>query len=582
MPPPPTSPSTFGLMALAYMRPRLHLPPSPHRAQLEALPIPRSFDARTAFPSCVNTIGRIRNQGHCGSCWAFGAVESFADRICIKENSTVTLSAQSLLDCDAVDNGCHGGFLDSAWKGLVSRGALEESCDPYTHCAYPPLANCTRPPTLDRGMPPKDDFIFARPDQHHTGEPTAPPQQCPRQCAGGVGGLAPPLKWHKAASAYAVAEPGDVSAMQRELMAHGPFEVSFFVYSDFYAYSGGVYKKASSAKGPMGGHAVKLVGWGDDADGGPYWLVANSWSPSWGEGGFFRIVRGSNECGIETTPAAGLPAAPGRVDAEASVDPRPALRSSPPVRPTLQTQFTATVRTGQADHGPDGEPGDGCIIARPLKPAPHTGLKLGAFQIWFDAPNTRIAQEAESAPGEPATRTVKTIDRYDLPSFPSLLVEPFFNETVCYAKRMQGMCRNGTSECPPNFGHFGDLATPFTNTLGMYYLNTSLLELHDDGVEVWQWTDDHPTLMPNGSTVIITRNYTYHVAPAPAQAASHQNGPTAPRPLKRLEWTQGLPNGGSHDARLCTVIDFTQEYVGGAPPVSAFEPVGGVASCVWP
>ena len=41
----------------------------------------------------------------------------------------------------------------------------------------------------------------------------------------------------------------------------------------------------------------------------PYWLVANSWSPHWGEKGFFKILRGANECGIETTPAAGLAAA---------------------------------------------------------------------------------------------------------------------------------------------------------------------------------------------------------------------------------------------------------------------------------
>ena len=76
--------------------------------------------------------------------------------------------------------------------------------------------------------------------------------------------------------------------------------------------------------------------------------------------------------------------------------------------------------------------------------------------------------------------------------------------------------------------------------------------------------------------VVITRNYTYHVA-APGEG----EGPSAPRTLKRFEWTQGLPNGGSHDARLCTVVDFTQDYVGGAPPIDAFQPPGGVQSCVW-
>ena len=68
-----------------------------------------------------------------------------------------------------------------------------------------------------------------------------------------------------------------------------------------------MYKKSDAAVGPLGGHAVKILGWGSDAAAGPYWLVANSWSPGWGEAGYFRIARGTNECGIETTPAAGLP-----------------------------------------------------------------------------------------------------------------------------------------------------------------------------------------------------------------------------------------------------------------------------------
>ncbi len=54
------------------------------------------------------------------------------------------------------------------------------------------------------------------------------------------------------------------------------------------------------------GHAVKLVGWGTEA-GGDYWLVANSWNEDWGDKGFFKIRRGTNECGFESGLVAGIP-----------------------------------------------------------------------------------------------------------------------------------------------------------------------------------------------------------------------------------------------------------------------------------
>ena len=114
------------------------------------------------------------------------------------------------------------------------------------------------------------------------------------------------LELHKLDEAYAAAAPGDVEGMQREIMARGPIEVAFQVFSDFHSYSDGVYARTPSGK-LQGGHAVKIVGWGTDPDSGvPFWTVANSWGPQWaGLGGFFRIKRGVNECGIELNAAAG-------------------------------------------------------------------------------------------------------------------------------------------------------------------------------------------------------------------------------------------------------------------------------------
>jgi len=75
------------------------------------------------------------------------------------------------------------------------------------------------------------------------------------------------------------------------------------------SYKSGVYTKHFWELLPEGGHAVKIVGWGTDS-GTAYWLVANSWGTTWGLDGFFKIKRGTNECGIEQSgpPYAGLPA----------------------------------------------------------------------------------------------------------------------------------------------------------------------------------------------------------------------------------------------------------------------------------
>merc|ERR1712060_807279 len=80
-------------------------------------------------------------------------------------------------------------------------------------------------------------------------------------------------------------------------LSKAPGETGFSVFSDFENYAGGIYKKTSNRM--LGGHAVRIVGWGEES-GVKYWKVANSWNPYWGEKGYFRIVRGKNECGIES------------------------------------------------------------------------------------------------------------------------------------------------------------------------------------------------------------------------------------------------------------------------------------------
>ncbi|XP_018460526.1 cathepsin B-like protease 2 [Raphanus sativus] len=240
-----------------------------------SLKLPKQFDARTAWSQC-SSIGRILDQGHCGSCWAFGAVESLSDRFCIKYNMNISLSVNDLLACCGFlcGQGCNGGYPISAWRYFKHHGVVTEECDPYfdnTGCSHP---GC---------------------------EPAYPTPKCVRKCVSGN------QLWreskHYGVSAYKVRhDPQDIMA---EVYTNGPVEVAFTVYEDFAHYKSGVYKHITGAN--IGGHAVKLIGWGTSDDGEDYWLLANQWNRSWGDDGYFKIKRGTNECGIEHGVVAGLP-----------------------------------------------------------------------------------------------------------------------------------------------------------------------------------------------------------------------------------------------------------------------------------
>ncbi len=88
-------------------------------------------------------------------------------------------------------------------------------------------------------------------------------------------------------------------------MKNGPIQAVFTVYEDFYSYAGGVYT-CPSGETSVGGHAIIIVGWGVE-EGINYWLCRNSWSDGWGQDGYFKIQRGSNECNIESYANAALP-----------------------------------------------------------------------------------------------------------------------------------------------------------------------------------------------------------------------------------------------------------------------------------
>ncbi|TNN32369.1 Dipeptidyl peptidase 1 [Liparis tanakae] len=102
------------------------------------------------------------------------------------------------------------------------------------------------------------------------------------------------------------------AAMMLELVANGPMGVSFEVYPDFMTYRGGIYHHSGVADPfspfELTNHAVLLVGFGRcRRSGQKFWIVKNSWGAAWGEGGYFRIRRGGDECAIESIAVAATP-----------------------------------------------------------------------------------------------------------------------------------------------------------------------------------------------------------------------------------------------------------------------------------
>ena len=93
----------------------------------------------------------------------------------------------------------------------------------------------------------------------------------------------------------------------KEIYAHGPVTCSIDVPDDLLEYKGGIYEDKTGIAGD--GHDISVVGWGEE-DGTPYWIVRNSWGTYWGEEGFFRIVRGKNNLGIEEGCTYGIPRIP--------------------------------------------------------------------------------------------------------------------------------------------------------------------------------------------------------------------------------------------------------------------------------
>ncbi|KAI6214500.1 Cathepsin B4 [Aphelenchoides besseyi] len=250
---------------------------------------PKSFSAIEAWPQCSSIIGLIQDQSSCGSCWAVSTTSALSDRLCIASNGTIqkSMSALDLMACCS-DCGyqCQGGYPDSAWDYFTSTGVStgnnytdDGGCKPY------PIAPC---------------WIDKKTKKMKCPEEPTDSYTCKKACQASYTDE-PYKKDHYYGSSTNYFSNENENAIA-DLVKNGPIVAAFDVYEDFYSYKSGIYQYTYGDY--LGGHAVRVVGYGEE-NGVKFWTVANSWHDYWGENGYFRIIRGTNDCSFEEEMTSG-------------------------------------------------------------------------------------------------------------------------------------------------------------------------------------------------------------------------------------------------------------------------------------
>ena len=242
--------------------------------EIDTLKLPLNWDWRNV--GGVNFVPPTNQQGNCGSCYVFATIEGLETqlRILTLNKDKTLFSKQYTLSCSPFTEGCHGGYPILVAKFAKEFDLISEECFPYKE-------NDT---------------------------------DCSRRCDNS-----------KSRRKYSVSKYGYIGGyygaateelMMKEIRAHGPIPGNLNPPWNFSYYRSGVYmfyNKVAKNNGKISKismadqdvdwlqveHSTLIVGWGEE-NGIKYWICLNTWGESFGEGGFFKILRGENECNIET------------------------------------------------------------------------------------------------------------------------------------------------------------------------------------------------------------------------------------------------------------------------------------------
>ncbi|XP_069555050.1 digestive cysteine proteinase 2 [Brachyistius frenatus] len=211
----------------------------------------KKFDAWFVDYSQMGYVTEVKDQGYCGSCWAFSTTGAIEGQIFKRTGQLVSLSEQNLVDCSKPYGtyGCSGAWMANAYDYVVNNGLQSTDTYPYTSVDTQPC------------------YYDNRVAVAHIKD-------------------------------YRFIPKGDEQALADAVATIGPITVAIDAsQSSFLFYSSGIYEESNCNPNNLS-HAVLLVGYGSEGE-QDYWIIKNSWGTSWGEGGYMRMIRnGGNTCGI--------------------------------------------------------------------------------------------------------------------------------------------------------------------------------------------------------------------------------------------------------------------------------------------